>query len=289
MKPEFIEDRVAKQAWVGPADSVLETLSKAAFRPAGSLIRRFLHGTWMGHALHPAVIAAPIGAFATASVLDLAGELKSTRKYEPGADAAVGFGLACSTLAIASGLADWSKTDGAPRRVGVLHAACNAAATSCYVASWLLRRGGERRAGASTGLLGLIFLSIGGWLGGRLVSNHRISVDHAERTGPEDFHAVFPVSELPEDEPHRAEVNGVGVLVVRRGGHIYALGEKCAHLGGPLSEGKLEGDAIRCPWHGSKFDLHTGEVLDGPSAFAQPCWEARVREGMVEVRFVKKT
>ena len=54
--------------------------------------------------------------------------------------------------------------------------------------------------------------------------------------------------------------------------------------GGPLSEGKLEEGALVCPWHGSRFDLETGRVLDGPATRAAPCVETRVRTGRIEVR-----
>jgi nitrite reductase/ring-hydroxylating ferredoxin subunit len=73
-------------------------------------------------------------------------------------------------------------------------------------------------------------------------------------------------------------------VLVRRGDRIHALVESCAHLGGPLSEGSVEGGAIRCPWHGSLFALEDGRVLEGPSSFPQPCFEVRVREGQIEVR-----
>ena len=73
-------------------------------------------------------------------------------RYDAGADAAVGIGLASATLAAASGLADWSHSEGAGRRVGVLHAALNGSATLCYLASWLLRKRDQREAGRGHGL-----------------------------------------------------------------------------------------------------------------------------------------
>ena len=81
----------------------------------------------------------------------------------------------------------------------------------------------------------------------------------------------------------RVDVNGMPLLLVRKGAHIYAIAERCAHLGGPLSEGKLEGHAVRCPWHGSCFSLKDGRVLEGPSVHAQPVLEVRVRDGRIEV------
>jgi nitrite reductase/ring-hydroxylating ferredoxin subunit len=73
-------------------------------------------------------------------------------------------------------------------------------------------------------------------------------------------------------------------LLVRRNNRIYAIAETCAHLGGPLSEGKLEGATVRCPWHGSRFSLEDGQVLEGPSVHAQPVLEIRLRDGQIEVR-----
>ena len=82
--------------------------------------------------------------------------------------------------------------------------------------------------------------------------------------------------------------SGIGLALaeayVRRGDRVYALAETCAHLGGPLSEGKLEGDTVVCPWHASRFTLETGEVVDGPSAFPQPCLKTRIRNGQIEVK-----
>jgi nitrite reductase/ring-hydroxylating ferredoxin subunit len=74
------------------------------------------------------------------------------------------------------------------------------------------------------------------------------------------------------------------VVLVRRRGRIHALGERCAHFGGPLADGEVRDDAIVCPWHGSRFSLEDGRVLDGPATMPQPCFETRVRDGFVEIR-----
>jgi len=288
MKPEFIEDQVAQQVWVQTTEKVLDVVSDATVKKSGSAIRNFLHGKWLGHALHPATVEVPIGAFTTATVLDALGASGKTSRYEAGADAAVGLGLVTSTLAAASGLADWSKSDEPARRVGGLHAVFTGGASLCYLASWILRKRGNREAGVGLGIAGWLALSVGAYLGGRLVYNHKMGVDHGERNGPEKFTPVMPDSELPENTPHRVEAHGTGVLLVKKEGRIFAIGEKCAHLGGPLEQGKLEGNTITCPWHGSKFDIETGRVLDGPSAYSQPCFEARVVNGQIEVRINRK-
>jgi nitrite reductase/ring-hydroxylating ferredoxin subunit len=77
---------------------------------------------------------------------------------------------------------------------------------------------------------------------------------------------------------------GVPILLVRRAESIFALADTCSHFGGPLSEGKLDGDSIVCPYHFSRFALQDGRVLDGPAVHPQPCLKVRVREGQIEVR-----
>ena len=117
------------------------------------------------------------------------------------------------------------------------------------------------------------------------ISGEQIGVDHVlEPSINYRYTPVMAEAELPENTPKRAEVDGVPLVLVRQEGRVYALAETCAHLGGPLAEGTLEGASIRCPWHGSRYALADGRVLDGPSTWDQPCFVARVRDGQIEVR-----
>jgi nitrite reductase/ring-hydroxylating ferredoxin subunit len=72
--------------------------------------------------------------------------------------------------------------------------------------------------------------------------------------------------------------------VVRRGDVVFALKETCSHAGGPLSEGRLEGDTIQCPWHYSVFRLSDGAVRHGPATSRQVAYRARINAGQVEVQ-----
>jgi nitrite reductase/ring-hydroxylating ferredoxin subunit len=166
-----------------------------------------------------------------------------------------------------------------------VHALLNSAALGLYVGSLALRRRGRRPAGRGLALAGFGVVLASAYLGGRLVYHDRVGVDHAERdAGAEGFTRALPEGDLAEGVPKRAEVGGVRVVLVRRGAHIFALGDVCSHLGGPLSEGTVEKGAITCPWHDSTFALEDGRVLCGPATMPQPRLEARVRNGYVEVR-----
>lgn len=288
MKSSIISDFIDQQPWLAPAEKALTAVATSTVDRAGPLVRNFLHGTWLGHPVHAAVTDVPVGAWSTAAVLDVIELAGETDRYSPGADAAIGIGVVAALGAAASGLCDWSKTDRPARRVGVLHALLNAGAAACYLTSWLQRRSGNRQGGIATGMTGLVFVLAGTYLGGHLSYDERIGVDHAQREAPQEWSPVMGEGDLPEAELRRAQVQGVSVLLVKHDGRIFAIGEKCAHLGGPLAEGKLEGNSVVCPWHGSRFSMEDGRVIEGPAVYAQPCFETRVRDGRIEVRLTRK-
>jgi nitrite reductase/ring-hydroxylating ferredoxin subunit len=101
----------------------------------------------------------------------------------------------------------------------------------------------------------------------------------------EEFTAVMAESELQGGEMVAVEVGGTPVLVSRsQSGEVCAIADICTHRGGPLHEGERVEGVVTCPWHGSRFDLCSGEVLRGPAREPQQRFEARVHEGQVEVR-----
>jgi len=197
----------------------------------------------------------------------------------------VGIGLIGAAASAVSGLTDWHKTDGRARRVGIVHGMLNLTATGLYIASWVLRKRREREAARVCGWLGFAVSGVAGYLGGELVYSEKIGVDHADRTPLQDgFISLMPEADLEENTPHLVEVRGVKVVLVRQSGKIFALQNTCSHLGGPLVEGKVEGDGIRCPWHGSCFALEDGKVQEGPATYPQPTYEVRIINGNVELR-----
>jgi nitrite reductase/ring-hydroxylating ferredoxin subunit len=103
--------------------------------------------------------------------------------------------------------------------------------------------------------------------------------------GAGDFVDVLGEAELSGDAVREVDVRGDAVVVARAAdGAICAIAARCSHMGGPLADGRREGDTVVCPWHGSRFDLCTGDVLDGPAVFEQPRFEARVQAGRIELR-----
>ena len=270
----------------------IQPLVRDAFNaagPAGREVKNILHGTWLGHPLHPALTDVPLGAWTAALALDAMESISGRRELAAGADAAISVGLVGAAGAAVTGLTDWSETNGRARKVGILHGLLNVGATALYTTSLILRRKQKRNAGVGFAMLGYAVSSASAYLGGHLVFSEQIGVNHAAaQEMPKEFVAVLPDAELREGEMKRADASGVPVLLVRLAGEVCALAHTCSHLGGPLSEGKLEGEVVQCPWHGSRFNVRDGSVVDGPATFPQPCFEARVREGQIEVRSIDR-
>jgi len=274
------------EEWIKPAEEGLQNLIHKAFQfSGGRQAKNFLHGTWIGHPLHVILTDVPIGAWTATIAFDALNAMGHRREYRVAADAALSVGLIGAVGAAASGLTDWQDVDPPARRIGLVHGLLNVASLVLFGSSLVARRNGARTTGRSLAALGYAVSMAAGWLGGNLVYGQKVGVDHtASEKLPEKFAPVLAEAHLEDGKPVRAEHNGTPILLVRRGSHIYALVETCSHLGGPLSEGKLEGDVIQCPWHGSRFSIRDGHVVDGPAVHPQPCLKARVRAGHVEVR-----
>jgi nitrite reductase/ring-hydroxylating ferredoxin subunit/uncharacterized membrane protein len=283
---------IDRQHWLEPvSDRLQSTLSDAfaAAGPAGQQAANALHGLWLGHPLHPVLTDIPIGSWTAAAVLDALEEVSGNGTFGRGADAAIGLGIVGALGSAITGLTDWRHTDGRARRIGLTHGLLNTGALALYTTSFILRRFRARRAGRGVAMLGFLMANAAGYLGGHLVFNEQVGVDHtAAQVPPYDFISVLRDAELPENTLRRVTAHGVPVLLLRRGERIYAIAETCSHLGGPLAQGKLEDLSVICPWHGSRFALDSGRVLDGPSTFPQPCFETRVQHGQIEVRAARR-
>ncbi len=103
-------------------------------------------------------------------------------------------------------------------------------------------------------------------------------------SGP-DLSNGLDLAQLPDGEMLLGHVGSEAVLLARRGEEVFAVGASCTHYGGPLNEGLLVGDTVRCPWHHACFSLRTGEAVRPPALNRLPCWRVE-RQG--EVVFVRE-
>jgi nitrite reductase/ring-hydroxylating ferredoxin subunit/uncharacterized membrane protein len=283
-----------------PLDSVIEAVegAEALDAPAKTVAKKVrdtispgplkdaLSGTWLGHALHPVLTDVVIGSFVSATILDLVGGDESGKASER----LIAVGIAAYGPTALTGVNDWADSEPADdgvRRVGLVHAASNATALTLYLASLAARKRGARTRGKLLGFGGATALMAGGFLGGHLSFSQGVGPDQTIfDAGPEDWTPAADASLLEDGRPIRVVVDDTPVLVLRDGESIFAIHDRCSHRGCSLADGKLDGDTIECPCHGSRFDRRDGAVLRGPATAPQPAFQTRVQDGRVEVRLL---
>ena len=97
-------------------------------------------------------------------------------------------------------------------------------------------------------------------------------------SGP-DFAQGVAISEFAGGDMVQGHANGEAILVARRGDAYFAIGASCTHYGGPLAEGLIAGDTVRCPWHHACFSLRTGEALRAPALDPVISWKVETAGG----------
>ncbi|MEX5633136.1 Rieske 2Fe-2S domain-containing protein [Parafrankia sp. FMc2] len=273
---EKLLDRIEREERLDPAAGRVSAFWASALR--SEKLRDVLSGRQLGHPLHPAAVLVPAGTLLSATLLDVTG----SAELRPAASRLIGLGLLTAPAAALAGWSDWLDTAGAERRVGLVHAASNIVGLASYAVSWRQRRRGG--SGLAASLAGATALGVGGWLGGHLAYALGVGVDTtAFQRGPTDWTDVLAAGEVTTDL-RQVEIDGVPVLLTRVDGRVVALSDRCTHRGAPLHEGERTGGCVRCPWHGSQFDLASGDVVHGPATRPQPVYEVRETAGRVELR-----
>ncbi|MGY2129401.1 Rieske 2Fe-2S domain-containing protein [Blastococcus sp. SYSU DS0617] len=248
-------------------------------------LQDLLHGVWLGHPLHPALVTVPIGSWSAALAFDVLDATGRSTAASDAARTAITVGVAGAVASAATGLTDWQHAHDQARRVGLVHAGLNSTALGLYTWSLADRARGKAVRARVTAAAGYTITLASAWLGGALSYRHGMGTDHAARSyEPRQFVDVAALADLPEGEPVPVDADGMPVVLVATGGAVQAVGGRCPHQAGPLGEGWLHRGELVCPWHGSRFDLATGEPTQGPSTAPLPCFDARIRDGRVEVR-----
>ncbi|GAB3056077.1 Rieske (2Fe-2S) protein [Micromonospora schwarzwaldensis] len=250
-----------------------------------SRVRDALHGVWLGHPLHPAMVQVPVGAWISAAVVDL---LPGQRRA---ATALVGLGTVSALPAAVAGWNDWATLTRDQRRIGLVHAGANIVGLTLYAGSLAARLNGRHGLGRALAYLGLSAASGGAYLGGHLAYKQGAqvsqSVSEMHLIG-DGWHPVGDLSSLPQRELVTREIDDVSVILYRHGDDVTVMLERCPHQSGPLGAGEvqqIDGHAcVVCPWHGSAFRLNGGEVVHGPAANDQIVLPTRVVSGRVEAR-----
>src|SRR3954468_23614587 len=183
------------------------------------LVKDFLHGTWLGHPLHPLLVQVPIGTWTSAGLLDGIPPLR------PAATVLIGAGVTAAVPAAVSGAADWAAQGTGVRRLGALHALANTAALGLYAGSLVAR---ARRRGGLGRLLsyaGLGVATASAAVGGHMSYAQASGASHAAtaaRALSSDWIDLGPLDDLPESRPTRRSggSSDVPLVAVRRGTRV---------------------------------------------------------------------
>ncbi|WP_245724692.1 Rieske (2Fe-2S) protein [Micromonospora citrea] len=261
----------------------LQRAVQATLRP--QRVRDLLHGVWLGHPLHPAMVQVPVGAWISTAVLDV---LPGQRRA---ATTLCAVGTVSALPAAVAGLNDWAALARDQRRIGLVHAASNSVGLVFYAGSVAARLSGRHNLGRTLGFLGLSAASMGAYIGGHLAYkqgaqvNQSISELHRMSDG---WHALADMAALPQRKLITREIDDVSVILYRHGDEVTVMLERCPHQSGPLAQGEVREvdghECVVCPWHGSTFRLNGGEVVHGPSGNDQQILPTRIVDGMLEAR-----
>jgi len=281
-----ILDRVADAAAL---DKLTEPARRAVQTALPQGLKNFLHGTWLGHPLHPVLVHVPIGAWLSAAVLDLVPPMR------PAATLLIGTGVAAAVPTAVTGTVDWAAQPAGVRRLGALHASANVVALGLYVGSLVARGRGRGGLGLVLSYTGLGVASASASVGGHMSYAQSAAVSHAAQAAralTTDWIDLGPMDDLPDGRPalRTGAAGGVdgAVAVVRRGVRVDVFVGSCSHLACALYAGTVEEvrgtGCLVCPSCGSAFDLETGDPRRGPAASAQDKLEVRMEAGRVLAR-----
>jgi nitrite reductase/ring-hydroxylating ferredoxin subunit/uncharacterized membrane protein len=274
---EAVIQRLERLEALDPIAQSLQGIVKKMI-PQESQLKDAVSGTWLGHPVHPPLTDVVIGTWTSAWFLDLFGGENSEA-----ADRLIGVGILAAVPTAIAGLSDWAELFGGVRRIGTLHAIGNTTALGLHGMSWLARKTGRRRLGVGLSMMGATVATASAWLGGHLSLGRGVGVNQtAFESMPTEWTPIIDENQLEEGKLTHASVDGVAIAIVKTGGRVHAMLDRCSHRGCSLHEGDFDGNTITCPCHGSTFRLD-GTIVKGPATSPQPSFDVRVANGRVEI------
>lgn len=282
------------QRWLEPVADFLQKVVGGTYKimgGAGRPIKTFVHGTWLGHPLHPVLTDIPLGAWTLVVIFDIIYLFNRTTAWSTAADVTNLIGVLAALAAAVTGYTDWNETIDRERRVGVAHGLLNTLVIVIFLIALVIgATGGSRGLAIVLSFIGYLLVLSAAYLGGEMVFSIGTGVNHhAWQQVPEKFTRVMLEGQLHDSVLVRGMAGDTPILIFKKGDKVCAISETCSHAGGPLAEGEIVGEQVQCPWHASRFDLCTGLVRGGPATISQVRYEARIQNGQIEVRRAENT
>ena len=151
---------IDRQRWLEPVADVLQKIVGGTYKALGEpghALKTFVHGTWLGHPLHPVITDIPLGAWTLAVLFDVIYLFRGTHGWVSAADLTIFVGLLAALGAAVTGYTDWNETVDRERRVGIAHGLLNTVVIVVYLVSLIIRvSGGSRGLAIVLGIIGSI-------------------------------------------------------------------------------------------------------------------------------------
>jgi nitrite reductase/ring-hydroxylating ferredoxin subunit/uncharacterized membrane protein len=254
-----------------------------------------------GHPIHPMLIPFPLAFLVGALAADLGASVLNQSDLSLIAWYLIPAGIVAGLVAAVPGLVDFLATvppDSSGKKRGLRHMIVNVGALALFGIAWVLRGGpgvAPEPVIIALEALGALALLIGGWLGGTLAYRNQIGVDHryahagkwsearvdAESDG---WATVARTDELELNQMKLVHVDGRRIVLARSDAGWSAFADRCTHRGGSLAGGLLACSTVTCPWHGSQFDVRTGNVSAGPASGPIQSFPVEVRGSEVRMK-----
>jgi uncharacterized membrane protein/nitrite reductase/ring-hydroxylating ferredoxin subunit len=254
--------------------------------------------SYKGHPIHPALIPFPFAFLYGAFLFDVAARLVERPSWwTTGAYLSL-VGVVAALIAAVPGFIDYFNTvppKSSGKRRATKHMLANLTAVVLFAAAWIVRGYPETMPDITVLTLegiAVVLLTIGGWMGGVLVSRNQISVDHRYAQAgkwkeekiehkPNQPVVVAATDELKVDQMKLLRINGRRLVLARTEERYVAFADRCTHRGGSLAGGVMIAGVVQCPWHGSQFDCRSGAVKAGPAAQPIATYVVSEREGNI--------
>ena len=250
-----------------------------------------------GHPLHPILIVFPVAFFTGSLLFDISALITGSHLYWQVGKYFEISGIIGAFAAAIPGIIDYSYTvppDSSAKSRAKKHGLINTVMIILFITAFLLRDDDSSGIIVAIEAAGVILLSIAGWMGGTLVHRNQIGVDIRYADAGKWNEAYFEqftdelevaaADELQPDQMKLLHTAGKRIVLGRTSKGYVAFNDRCTHRGGPLAAGAMICGTVQCPWHGSQFDVETGEVKAGPACEKIVTYKAEESNGKIYLK-----
>lgn len=233
-----------------------------------------------GHSIHPMIIPFPIAFFTGTFISDLLFLFTDNSNFFITASYLNIAGVVFALLAAVPGVIDFFYTvppKSSGKKRAAKHGIINIIVVVIFIVAYILRKGEnpDLIVLSVLGLTGVSGLIVSGWMGGTLVYRNQIGVDPRTANAGKWKELYLDVKDgkiefnepvdLKADQMILLHANKKRIVLAQSEGKLLAFDDYCTHRGGSLAGGMIICGTVQCPWHGSQFDVYSGQVKAGPA------------------------